>query len=41
MLGSQYLTPVIAPTEPEHGPNTDLLGTSPKSSVGQYNSWWV
>uniref|UniRef100_A0A2K5HXE8 ADP-ribosylation factor GTPase-activating protein 2 n=1 Tax=Colobus angolensis palliatus TaxID=336983 RepID=A0A2K5HXE8_COLAP len=24
--------------QPEHGPNTDLLGTSPKASLGQYAS---
>lgn len=29
----------IAFTEPEHGPNMDLLGTSPKASLGQYTSW--
>lgn len=23
----------------EHGPNIDLLGTSPKASLGQYTSW--
>lgn len=36
-----YLTPVIASTEPEQGPNTDLLGSSPKASLGQYAGWWV
>uniref|UniRef100_A0A8D1G6N6 ADP-ribosylation factor GTPase-activating protein 2 n=1 Tax=Sus scrofa TaxID=9823 RepID=A0A8D1G6N6_PIG len=25
--------------QPEHGPNMDLLGTSPKASLGQYASW--
>ncbi|KAB1272005.1 ADP-ribosylation factor GTPase-activating protein 2 [Camelus dromedarius] len=24
---------------PEHGPNMDLLGTSPKATLGQYASW--
>lgn len=28
------VTPVIVFTEPEHGPNTDLLGTSPQASLG-------
>uniref|UniRef100_A0A8C9AGE4 ADP-ribosylation factor GTPase-activating protein 2 n=1 Tax=Prolemur simus TaxID=1328070 RepID=A0A8C9AGE4_PROSS len=27
--------------QPEHGPNTDLLGTSPKAALGQYASWWL
>lgn len=34
-----HLIPTIASTEPEHGPNIDLLGTSPKASLGQYTSW--
>eukprot|EP00069_Balaena_mysticetus_P002624 bmy_04121T0 len=25
--------------QPEHGPNMELLGTSPKASLGQYASW--
>lgn len=40
-LCSLYLTPTIASTEPEHGPNMDLLGTSPKASLGQYATWQV
>lgn len=35
------LTPTIASTEPEQGPNMDLLGTSPKASLGQYAAWQV
>ena len=34
-----HLIPTIASTEPEHGPNIDLLGTSPKASLVQYTSW--
>ena len=34
-----HLISTIAFTEPEHGPNMDLLGTSPKASLGQYTSW--
>lgn len=40
-LCSLYLTPTIASTEPEHGPNMDLLGTSPKAPLGQYATWQV
>lgn len=28
------VTPAIEFTEPEHGPTTDLLGTSPQASLG-------
>lgn len=30
---------LIVSVEPELGPNTDLLGTSPKASLGQYPCW--
>lgn len=41
MLGALYQIPIIVSTEPEQGPNTDLLGTSPKASLGQYATWQV